>query len=274
MKRMTPPERLQKILAKRGLTSRRKAEDLIREGRVTVNGKVAVIGEKADPERDAIKVDGRRLSAAPEKIYVLFYKPKNAVTTVTDPESRTTVMDLIDLEKPRLFPVGRLDYDAEGLILLTNDGEFCHKITHPSNEIQRTYLVKIKGKPEKEEIVRLSRGIRLEEGMTAPCAVKIIRETEGNTWMEMVLHEGRNRQVKRMWEKIGYPVLKLKRVEFGGLKLGKLQPGRYRFLHPNEVKKLKEKIYASARKRQLASVRVNRGGRGKKEEIDEVFQKR
>ncbi len=232
---MTSPERLQKILAERGLTSRRKAEDLIREGRVTVNGKVAVIGEKADPERDAIKVDGRRLSAAPEKRYVLFYKPKNVVTTVTDPENRTTVMDLIAFPGPRLFPVGRLDYDAEGLILLTNDGNFGNIISHPSNEIARTYLVKVKGKPEKEEILKLIRGIRLEDGITAPCTVRVAGETEGNTWVEMVLHEGRNRQVKRMWEKVGYPVLKLKRIEFGGLKLGKLRPGEYRLLHPNEV---------------------------------------
>ena len=166
---MSPAERLQKILADRGLASRRKAEDLIREGRVTVNGKVAVIGGKADPERDAIKVDGRRLSASPEKMYVLFNKPKNVVTTLKDPEDRTTVMDLVSLPKPRLFPVGRLDYDAEGLILLTNDGDLSNKLSHPSNEIPRTYLVKVKGKPQRDEMQRLSRGIRLEDGITAPC---------------------------------------------------------------------------------------------------------
>jgi len=245
---MSSPERLQKILADRGLASRRKAEDLIREGRVTVNGKVAVIGEKADPEKDAIKLDGRRLSVSPEKMYVLFYKPKNVVTTLRDPEDRPTVMDLLPIPKPRLFPVGRLDYDAEGVILLTNDGDLAHQLAHPSHEVPRTYWVKVKGKPEKEEMQRLSRGIRLEDGITAPCAIAPLRETEGNTWVEMVLHQGKNRQVKRMWEKIGYPVLKLKRVGFGGLKLGSLQPGEYRLLRPEEVQKLKGRASSSAPK--------------------------
>jgi pseudouridine synthase len=134
-----------------------------------------------------------------------------------------------------------LDYDAEGVILLTNDGDLAQQLAHPSHEAPRTYWVKIKGKPEKEELQRLSRGIRLEDGVTAPCAVKPLRETEGNTWVEMVLHEGKNRQVKRMWEKLGYPVLKLKRVGFGGLKLGTLQPGEYRLLRPEEVRKLKNR---------------------------------
>ncbi len=245
---MSSPERIQKILADRGLASRRKAEDLIREGRVTVNGKVAVIGEKADPEKDAIKLDGRRLSVSPEKMYVLFYKPKNVVTTLRDPEDRPTVMDLLPIPKPRLFPVGRLDYDAEGVILLTNDGDLAHQLAHPSHEVPRTYWVKVKGKPEKEEMQRLSRGIRLEDGITAPCAIAPLRETEGNTWVEMVLHQGKNRQVKRMWEKIGYPVLKLKRVGFGGLKLGSLQPGEYRLLRPEEVQKLKGRASSSAPK--------------------------
>jgi len=235
-------------LADRGLASRRKAEDLIREGRVTVNGKVAVIGEKADPEKDAIKLDGRRLSVSQEKMYVLFYKPKNVVTTLRDPEDRPTVMDLLPIPKPRLFPVGRLDYDAEGVILLTNDGDLAHQLAHPSHEVPRTYWVKVKGKPEKEEMQRLSRGIRLEDGITAPCAIAPLRETEGNTWVEMVLHQGKNRQVKRMWEKIGYPVLKLKRVGFGGLKLGSLQPGEYRLLRPEEVQKLKGRASSSAPK--------------------------
>lgn len=175
-------------------------------------------------------------------MYVLFYKPKNVVTTLSDPEDRTTVMDLVGLSKPRLFPVGRLDYDAEGLILLTNDGDLAHQLAHPSREVPRTYWVKIKGKPEKEEMQKLSRGIRLEDGITAPCGIKPLRETEGNTWVEMVLREGRNRQVKRMWEKFGYLVLKLKRVAFGGLKLGTLEPGEYRLLRPEEVRKLKERV--------------------------------
>ena len=255
---MSPPERVQKILADRGLASRRKAEDLIREGRVTVNGKVAVIGEKADPEKDAIKLDGRRLSVSPEKIYVLFYKPKNVVTTLRDPEGRPTIMDLLAIPKPRLFPVGRLDYDAEGVLLLTNDGDLAHQLAHPSHEVPRTYWVKVKGKPEKEEMQRLGRGIRLEDGITAPCAIAPLRETEGNSWVEMVLHEGKNRQVKRMWEKLGYPVLKLKRVGFGGLKLGSLQPGEYRLLRPAEVQKLKDRASSSAPKTHPPAFRSER----------------
>lgn len=251
-------ERIQKILADRGLASRRKAEEWIREGRVTVNGKVALIGEKADPERDAVKVDGRRLSAPPEKLYVLFYKPKHVVTTLADPQERPTVLDYFSSLKPRLFPVGRLDYDAEGVILLTNDGELAHQLAHPSHEIPRTYWVKVKGKPGKEEMQRLGRGVRLEDGLTAPCAVKPLSETEGNTWVEMTLREGRNRQVKRMWEKLGYPVLKLKRVGFAGLKLGALQPGQHRLLSPQEVRKLKETASLSAPKGQSPRPKIYR----------------
>jgi 23S rRNA pseudouridine2605 synthase len=243
---MSPTERIQKILAERGLASRRKAEDLIREGRVTVNGRTAAIGEKADPEKDAIKVDGRRLAAPPQKAYVLFYKPRKVITTLRDPEERTSVPDLVAFPNLRLFPVGRLDFDAEGLILLTNDGDLAQRLAHPSHEVPRTYWVKVKGKPEKEEMERLRRGIRLEDGVTAPCTVQPLRETEGNIWVEMVLHEGRNRQVKRMWEKLGYPVLKLKRVGFGGLKLGDLQPGEYRVLRPEEVRKLKGRAVSAA----------------------------
>ncbi len=239
---MRPLERLQKILAERGIASRRKAEDLIRDGHVTLNGRIARIGDKADPRRDAIKVNGRRLAAPSERIYLLLNKPKNVVATLDDPEGRTTVFDLIHMPAPRLFTIGRLDYDAEGVLLFTNDGNLAHQLAHPSFEIPRAYLVKIKGKPQKDEIQRLSRGIRLDDGPTAPCRITPIRETEGNSWVEMTLHEGRNRQVKRMWEKMGYPVLKLKRVSFAGIKLGRLHPGESRFLLPEEVEKLRNMI--------------------------------
>ncbi len=223
-----------------GVSSRRQAENWIREGRVTVNGKTALIGAKADSSRDHIKVDGRRISCSGEKIYILLNKPKGTVTTTQDPEGRTTVLDLIKTPQVRLFPVGRLDYDAEGFLLLTNDGEMAHFLSHPSSGIPRTYQVKIKGKPSPAEIQKLSQGIYLEDGRTAPCRIKALREREDKMWLEMVLYEGRNRQVKRMWEKMGYPVLKLKRVAFAGLSLGRLRPREYRNLRPREVKYLKE----------------------------------
>ncbi|MDI6753304.1 MAG: pseudouridine synthase [Thermodesulfobacteriota bacterium] len=238
---MSHLQRLQKILSESGVASRRKAEDLIREARVTVNGRLAQVGDKADPFHDHIKVDGRRISlSSSAKVYLLLNKPKGTVTTVADPEGRPTVLDLIKETKPRLFPVGRLDFDAEGFLLLTDDGAMAHRLSHPSYGISRIYRVKVKGKPSPEEISRLSRGIRLEDGPTAPCRIRPFQETEDNLWLEMVLHEGRNRQVKRMWEKLGYPVLKLKRVAFAGLSIGRLKPGEYRYLRPSEVQRLKD----------------------------------
>jgi len=236
---MSPLMRLQKILAEMGIDSRRKAETLIRAGRVTVNGQTAKLGAKADPSLDHIKVDGRRIFSPSPKVFVLINKPKGTVTTAKDPEGRTTVFDLLKSGKPRLFPVGRLDYDAEGFLLLTNDGEMTYRLTHPSYRLPRTYLVKIKGKPSLSTIAKLSQGVLLEDGPTAPCHLKPLKETRENQWMEMVLYEGRNRQVKRMWEKMGYPVLKLKRMAFAGLSLGRLQPGEYRPLRPPEVQRLR-----------------------------------
>jgi 23S rRNA pseudouridine2605 synthase len=241
---MNPLPRLQKVLAEMGLASRRQAEEMIREGRVTVNGRAARIGDKADPSRDHIKVDGRRVALPSAKVYLLLHKPKNTVTTVEDPEGRPTVLGLVKERGARLFPVGRLDYDAEGFLLLTNDGDLAHRLSHPSFRIPRTYWVKVKGKPSEEEIRKLSRGISLEDGLTAPCRITALRETRENSWMEMTLREGRNRQVKRMWEKMGYPVLKLKRISFAGLALGNLQLGEYRDLRPKEVEKIKRMIKA------------------------------
>ncbi len=236
---MNPLPRLQKVLAEMGLASRRQAEEMIRHGRVMVNGRAARIGEKVDPSRDHIKVDGRKFTFPSEKMYLLLHKPKNTVTTREDPEGRPTVLGLVKERGVRLFPVGRLDYDAEGFLLLTNDGDLAHRLSHPSFRIPRTYWVKVKGKPAAEEIRKLTRGISLEDGPTAPCRITALRETRENAWMEMTLHEGRNRQVKRMWEKIGYPVLKLKRISFAGLALGNLQPGEHRALRPKEVEKIK-----------------------------------
>jgi 23S rRNA pseudouridine2605 synthase len=244
---MNPIPKIQKILSETGVTSRRKAEDLIREGRVTVNGRTVQIGDRANPSTDHIKVDGRRVSLPAAKRYILLYKPKGVVTTADDPEGRKTVLDLLPAGHRRLFPVGRLDYDAEGVLLLTDDGDLAHRLSHPSFHIPRTYEVKVQGKPTPDEIHRLSQGIRLEDGRTAPCRVAFRKETEENRWVEMVLFEGRNRQVKRMWEKLGYPVLKLKRVGFAGLSLGRLQPGESRALQPAEVQRLKKMTAADAR---------------------------
>jgi pseudouridine synthase len=239
---MNPLPRLQKVLAEMGLASRRQAEEMIREGRVTVNGRAARIGDKVNPSRDHIKADGRRVVLSSSKVYLLLHKPKNTVTTAEDPEGRPTVLGLVKERGTRLFPVGRLDYDAEGFLLLTNDGDLAHRLSHPSFRIPRAYWVKVKGKPSTEEIRKLSRGISLEDGPTAPCRITALRETRENAWMEMTLREGRNRQVKRMWEKMGYPVLKLKRISFAGLALGDLQPGEYRDLRPKEVEKIKRMI--------------------------------
>ncbi|MGB9699705.1 MAG: pseudouridine synthase [Thermodesulfobacteriota bacterium] len=234
--------RISKILAEAGIASRRKAEELIREGRVTVNGRVAQIGDKADPAKDHIKVDGRRVSPPTNKVYIILYKPKGVVTSTDDPEGRTTVLDLIKPLKTRLFPIGRLDFDAEGVLLLTNDGELAHCLTHPSFQVPRKYLVKIKGQPPEEEIEKLRQGIKLADGHTAPCLIFPVKKTKENLWVEMTLYEGRNRQIKRMWEKIGYQVLKLKRIAFAGLSLGKMRPGEYRFLSPRELQKLQKII--------------------------------
>jgi 23S rRNA pseudouridine2605 synthase len=258
--------RLQKILADRGLASRRKAEDLIREGRVSINSQTAHIGDKANPDLDVIKLDGQRLASPPEKVYVLLNKPKSVVTTLADPEGRTTVMDLVKLPKVHLFPVGRLDYDAEGVLLLTNDGDLAHRLSHPSYEIPRTYWVKLQGKPQREELQKLSHGVRLEDGPTAPCRVHPLRETEGNLWVEMTLHEGRNRQVKRMWERLGYHVLKLKRVNFSGLQVVGIKLGEYRFLRPAEVQRLKDRVSLNAQKRKGSGAsagmkRTHKGGK-------------
>ena len=235
-------KRLQKILSEMGVTSRRKAEDLILEGRVTVNGRIATIGTKADPARDHIKVDGKLLIRRDPRVYVMFNKPRHVVTSLHDPEGRPTVKDFLKGVKYRVFPVGRLDYDSEGLLLLTNDGDFAHAVLHPSKKISKTYLVKVKGVVEKEEIGKLEAGVKLVDGVTAPAKVKGIRKTENNSWLEVTIYEGKKRQIRRMIEKIGYEVLKLKRIRIDGLQIGGLEPGAYRYLTPVEIDKIKMEV--------------------------------
>jgi len=235
-------DRIQKILAKCGIASRRKAEEMILEGRVTVNGKIAVLGMKADLKKDHIKVNGKLISRFEPRVYIMFNKPAKCITSTYDPEGRPTLKDFLKGIKTNVFPVGRLDYDSEGLLLLTNDGELANAILHPGGEIPKTYLLKIKGVLEDKDIQKLEKGVKLEDGVTAPAKVKKIKKTEANSWIEITIHEGRKHQVKRMLERVGHPVLKLKRVRINGLSLGDLPLGMYRYLTPEEIKRLKKEV--------------------------------
>jgi 23S rRNA pseudouridine2605 synthase len=232
-------QRLQKIIAEMGIASRRKAEELIMEGRVTVNGKAAVIGMKADPATDHIKVNGKLLVNPENKVYFIFNKPRGVVTSLSDPEGRPTVNDFLRGIKQRVFPVGRLDYDSEGMLILTNDGEFAHAVLHPSRKIPKTYLVKIKGVLEEEEMNKLRNGIRLDRTVTAPAKVKRLRKAEQNSWIEMTISEGKKRQIRRMLERVGHQVIRLMRIRIGGLEMGPLKPGAYRRITPEEIDKIR-----------------------------------
>ncbi len=233
-------ERLQKIIAQAGLVSRREAETMIAEGRVAVNGTVVKeAGTKADPAKDHIRIDGKLIKSTPRKVYLLLNKPKRCITTRHDPEGRPTVMDLIPDVKERVSPVGRLDYDTEGLLLLTNDGDLANALMHPKNEVEKTYWAKVRGHMAEETLLKIARGgISLPTGRTAPCKIRPLHETNENGWVELVLHEGKKREIRRVLERVGHPVVKLKRVAYAFLKLGKLAIGRYRHLTTYEVKKL------------------------------------
>ena len=221
---------------------------MVVEGRVSVNGKtVETLGFKADPSRDHIKVDGKRLSPFEPKVILLLNKPRGYLSTVRDPQGRPTVMDLLKNVKRRIYPVGRLDFDAEGLLLLTNDGDLAHLFSHPRFSIPKTYLVKVAGVPEEKKLIRLRRGLRLEDGEARAVSCSLIRQREKNSWVRVVVTEGRNHLVKRMFSAIGHTVLKLKRIEYGPIQLGDLPFGQFRYLTPEEVEKLKVQ---SSRQRQ------------------------
>jgi 23S rRNA pseudouridine2605 synthase len=236
-----PQERLQKIIAAAGIASRRKAEELIAEGLVTVNGKVVVEpGTKADPETDHIKVRGKLINAKVserEKIYLLLYKPTGVLTSRSDPSHRPLVMDLLGPYRDKVHPVGRLDYNTEGLLLLTNDGAFTNLITHASKQVAKVYQVKVKGKPGPQQIRQLERGVVIGRGRTAPTRIEAIEESETNAWYEVTLREGRNQQIRKMFDSIGHSVLKLKRISIGFLKQEQLKPGQYRLLREAEVRR-------------------------------------
>jgi len=235
--------RLQKLIAGTGLASRRKAEALITAGRVMVNGTtVTELGTKVDPERDHVKVDGKHLSAPQPFVYLMLNKPKNVVSTLDDPGGRTTVKDYLRGVSVRVFPVGRLDFDSEGLMLLTNNGELAQGMLHPRYHVPKTYLIKVKGVLTDDEIRGLEQGVRLEDGMTSPAQVKKVRKVEANSWLEITIREGRKHQVKRMLEVVGHPVIKLLRIRMGSLSLGDLQPGEFRFLTDREANTLRRLV--------------------------------
>ncbi len=233
-------ERLQKIISAAGVASRRAAEDIILEGRVRVNGKVvSELGSKADPGKDHIKVDGKLINPRQPQTYIMLNKPAGYITTMSDPEKRPTVQDFLKGVRTRVYPVGRLDYNTEGMLLLTNDGDFAHLITHPSHELPKTYLVKVKGQLDDATLEKLAKGIYLDDGKTAPARVRKVRKEEANSWIEIVIHEGRKRQVRRMMDRVGHSVIRLKRVKIGPLSLGDLPVGAYRHLITDEVKTLR-----------------------------------
>ncbi|MBZ5611109.1 MAG: rRNA pseudouridine synthase [Acidobacteriia bacterium] len=235
-----PEERLQKLLAHAGVASRRRAEQLILEGRVTVNGAViSELGTKADAERDHIKVDGKRIRPQEKPVYLAMNKPKNFVTTVSDPEGRPTVIDLLRGVKARVYPVGRLDYHSEGLLLLTNDGEFAKRITAPATHVAKIYVVKTNGPLTPEQQEKFRQGVPLGGKRTAPAGLKLIQPGT-NPWYEVRLIEGRQNQIRLMFKNFGRLVEKLRRVKVGFLELGPLKPGEFRHLTPAEVARFRK----------------------------------
>lgn len=229
-------ERLQKILSQAGVASRREAERMITDGRVAVNGaSVTELGAKADPSRDIVTVDGKPVTVHEKRVYILLNKPVGYVTTLKDPEGRPIVTDLLKGLGVRVFPVGRLDYNTEGLLLLTNDGAWANRLAHPRHEVDKEYLVRVKGTVSREQISRLEQGVELEDGKTAPARVSVNRQSDNNTWISITIHEGRYRQVRRMCEAVSLSVVRLRRVRYGALALGELKIGEYRHLTPGEV---------------------------------------
>ncbi|WP_038084920.1 pseudouridine synthase [Tumebacillus flagellatus] len=234
-------ERLQKVLAQAGVASRRKCEEIITAGQVKVNGTVITeLGTKVDPERDRIEVDGQPISFE-NKVYILLNKPKGVVTTAFDPQGRKTVIDLIDVQE-RIYPVGRLDLDTAGLLILTNDGTLANGLMHPSREIDKTYRAWVRGNVKSDSLKALTNGVELEDGLTAPAKVRLLEKGEDESLLEIIIHEGRNRQVRRMCEAVGHPVKSLMRTQLAFLKLGRMRYGEYRELTPPEV----ERLYAVA----------------------------
>lgn len=232
-------ERLQKLISQAGIASRRAAEELILAGRVMVNGIVVnELGSKADPAFDSISVDGKLVRPVTTHLYILLNKPAGFLTTLDDPKGRQLVTDLLPEIKERVFPVGRLDYNTEGLLLLTNDGDWANKLMHPRHEVEKEYHVRVRGKAHQSQINQLRQGVMLDNRITAPAEVQLIKDGEQNDWLSITIHEGRNRQVRRMCEAVSLSVVRLKRIRYGFLELGPLKPGQYRMLSETEAREL------------------------------------
>lgn len=251
-------ERLQKILAQAGIASRRKCEELILTGQVEVNGvQVTTLGAKADPNEDVITVNGKPIETE-AKLYIMLNKPKGVITSASDPQGRKVVSDFLSGIKQRVYPIGRLDYDTEGLLLLTNDGEFANLLTHPKHHVPKTYLATVDGVPHGEKLEQLRKGVELEDGMTAPAEVEYqdIQPDNKESTIRITIYEGRNRQVRRMFDAVGHPVTRLKRVKFGELGLQNLKRGGWRPLTPKEVVELRaEAAKAEGKENPIASSR-------------------
>lgn len=233
----TEGERLQKVLAHAGVGSRRAVEEMIAAGRIRVNGKRAELGRRIDPEKDKVEVDGSIVPLRAELVYYLLNKPEGVVTTSDDPEGRPTVLDLVDAPD-RVWPVGRLDIGSEGALVVTNDGDLTLRLTHPRYHVPRTYLAQVQGSVGQKVLGKLARGVELEDGPTAPARVGLVERVPGGSLIEITIHEGRNRQVRRMFEAVGHPVTRLVRRAIGPLELGRLKPGDYRRLSPTEIQSL------------------------------------
>jgi len=235
-------ERLQKILASAGYGSRRACEEIIAAGRVRVNGVVASLGDKADPIQDRIQVDAKTIARQEQLIYIALYKPRGIVSTVSSQDQRRTVTDLVDIPE-RVYPVGRLDVDSEGLILLTNDGELTNRLTHPRYNHEKEYKVLVARRPDSEQLDTWRRGVVLEDGYrTAPAEVRFLASSGKGAWLRVIMHEGKKRQIREIGSKIGLPVVKIIRTRIGSLKLGPLKPRQWRQLSENEVKELKRLV--------------------------------
>ena len=236
-------ERLQKFMAEAGVASRRACEELIRQGRVTVNGETASLGRSVEPEQDRVELDGKPVQKEQRRTVILLYKPRGVVSTSSDTEGRRTVQDYFREIPERLYNVGRLDLNSEGLLLMTNDGALANRLTHPRYGVEKTYYAVCDGRLTASEAAKLTNGIELEDGMTAPARVDAVRTTQrGDTSFLITIHEGRNRQIRRMLEAVGHRTLRLKRERFGPLSLGTLAPGEWRKLSDEEIKKLENAL--------------------------------
>lgn len=233
-------ERLQKILAQATKLSRRAAEEAISKGFVKVNGQVVTkLGTKADPGKDHVSLHGKSVRPIRQRVYIAFNKPKNTMVTKSDPEERPLIWDRLHPDmKELLNSAGRLDFDSEGLLILTNDGELIHRLTHPKSEVWKSYYVKVSGVPSNDNVAKIKTGVRLEDGVTLPAKLELLRSNEKHAYFEISIREGRNRQIRRMFAAIGHPVSKLRRTAIGPIKIGSLKPGEYRHLTRKEIKML------------------------------------